>query len=344
MDPRVSRLVKGDRLEREKVLRDADCEFLDELIGMIMRGKKTRYTVDERHDIAVFNEGYDNCIVDLRASGISLSQKMKILKDNGSYFIHKLLKPLIKQKRKRKDCPVPGCTSLGLLHLPNHLNNVHRYKEKDRKFWLSIARLQKAGVSTKEVISRQDGQHTSHDYSRWYKPRNGFEQSCTIGTQAEKQEESTSGFYAPKVAARCSTASTQKEETRDNDPGQHSTAGRHEPHAGSFDEPNDAGEWYEIQRIRKACDERDRETRSSEDRTREACDERREGCSSEDRIREACDERRERCSSEDRTRDACGERRDRHSSRETGDNTQRNTTTEHTDNGMDQRYARDTDR
>ena len=213
MDPRVRQLVKGDRLEREKILHEADCEFLDELVRMIMKGKKQHFTVDERHDIAVFNEEYG--IDELRKRDIPLAQKIKTLKDDGSYFIHKLLKPMIKQKRIRKDCPVPGCTSLGLLHLPNHLNNVHRYNEKDRKYWLSIARLQKAGVSTKEIISRHDGEHRSHDVSRWYNPRYGFEQSCTMGTQTgeEKQEESTQGFYAPKVAVRCATASTQTEET-----------------------------------------------------------------------------------------------------------------------------------
>ena len=141
----MRQLVKGDREEREKILHDADCEFLDELIGMIMRGKKQCFTLDERHEIRVFDEAYD--VADLTRRGIPLAQKIKTLKADGSYFIHKLLKPLVKQKRKRKDCPVPGCTSLGLLHLPNHLNNVHRYNEKDRKYWLSIARLQKADVS-----------------------------------------------------------------------------------------------------------------------------------------------------------------------------------------------------
>ena len=291
MDPRVRQLVKGDRLEREKILHEADCEFLDELVRMIMKGKKQHFTVDERHDIAVFNEEYD--IDELRKRDIPLAQKIKTLKDDGSYFIHKLLKPMIKQKRIRKDCPVPGCTSLGLLHLPNHLNNVHRYNEKDRKYWLSIARLQKAGVSTKEIITRHNGKHESHDISRWYNPRNGFVQSCSIGTQTgdEEQEESTQGFYAPKVAVRCATASTQTEETeRDRDTisecdsrqctderireqgrecdARHNTEDTERDAVRRYEcDRSYSAEWDEIQRIKQVCNERECDERNREDDT-----------------------------------------------------------------------------
>ena len=163
-----------------------------------------------------------------------------------------MLKPVKRQQRKRKDCPVPGCTSLGLLQLHNHLNCVHRYNEKDRKYWLSIGRLQKSGVLTKELISRENGKRRSHDFSQWYKPRNGFIQNHCTGSETgeEEQDEGTQGWYAPKVATRCTTESTQTNGKRETKNGE---TGSNIIESGSDDTGSGerrTNEWYDAERHR----------------------------------------------------------------------------------------------
>ena len=43
--------------------------------------------------------------------------------------------------RKRKDCPIKGCHSIGLLKLANHLTSVHNIKNKETRLkWLNMAK------------------------------------------------------------------------------------------------------------------------------------------------------------------------------------------------------------
>ena len=50
---------------------------------------------------------------------------------------------LARQKcnRRRKDCPIKGCHSMGLLKLANHLTSVHNIKNKETRLkWLNMAK------------------------------------------------------------------------------------------------------------------------------------------------------------------------------------------------------------
>lgn len=44
-------------------------------------------------------------------------------------------------QRRRKDCPVPGCSKTQLLRLANHLADVHLLTSEERKPWLQKAKL-----------------------------------------------------------------------------------------------------------------------------------------------------------------------------------------------------------
>ena len=44
-------------------------------------------------------------------------------------------------KRKRKDCPIPGCCKTNLLQLSNHLASVHLLNSEERKPWLEKVRV-----------------------------------------------------------------------------------------------------------------------------------------------------------------------------------------------------------
>ena len=43
--------------------------------------------------------------------------------------------------RKRKDCPVFGCTSKNLVRLPNHLKQIHDMGSEERAKWLKWSKL-----------------------------------------------------------------------------------------------------------------------------------------------------------------------------------------------------------
>jgi len=187
MDSAISRLIRGDGGERAILLMDGDSTFMQEVVSTLMKIDRGRYSEDELEELNALNYAYDGEINNLLSKDIPFQEKVKILRIDGCKFIHKMLKPVKRQQRKRKDCPVPGCTSLGLLQLHNHLNCVHRYNEKDRKYWLSIGRLQKSGVLTKELISRENGKRRSHDFSRWYRPRNGFIQNHCTGSETGEE-------------------------------------------------------------------------------------------------------------------------------------------------------------
>ena len=44
-------------------------------------------------------------------------------------------------KRRRKDCPIPGCSKTQLLQLSNHLASVHSLNSEERKPWLEKVRV-----------------------------------------------------------------------------------------------------------------------------------------------------------------------------------------------------------
>ena len=125
MDSRITRLVKGDHDERAMLLMDGDSTFMREVIDMVMKCHREKRTEEELLELAALSCACDGAIQDLNNKDILFQRKVKILRRHGRDFIHKLLKPMKRHKRIRKDCPVPGCTSLGLLQLSNHLNNVH---------------------------------------------------------------------------------------------------------------------------------------------------------------------------------------------------------------------------
>ena len=58
------------------------------------------------------------------------------------------------KKLKCKQCLIPGCGSIFLVRLANHLAQVHGLTELERKYWLQFAKLQNTNairVYDKEV-------------------------------------------------------------------------------------------------------------------------------------------------------------------------------------------------
>jgi len=145
MDSRIERLIKGEPSEREEILAEAEDDFLREVIEIIMGCKKGYYSVSQQTELKSLDQQHGGVVKRLLSKNIPFHRKEKLLRETGSSFIHKLLKP--KQHRRRKDCPVPGCNSLGLLQLHNHLYQVHEYDKSKRNHWLSVARLRKAGIN-----------------------------------------------------------------------------------------------------------------------------------------------------------------------------------------------------
>jgi len=45
------------------------------------------------------------------------------------------------KKRPRRNCPVPGCHSMALKRLANHLRSVHNMDNAQRKEWLGKAKM-----------------------------------------------------------------------------------------------------------------------------------------------------------------------------------------------------------
>jgi hypothetical protein len=50
-------------------------------------------------------------------------------------------------KRYRRDCPFPGCGTIALVKLSNHLSQVHGLSSEERKPYLQKAKLQKYKIS-----------------------------------------------------------------------------------------------------------------------------------------------------------------------------------------------------
>ena len=157
MDSKLKRLLYGDYAERAMILLDADSTLISSILEMVEKCKKKKYTYDQLEELKALNYAYDNAIQDLKSETIPFTEKVNILKTDGVNFIHKLLVPLRKQRR-RKACPVPGCKSIALLQLHNHLKHVHHFNDEERKHWQTVARLNKLGINTiaKESQSFQD--------------------------------------------------------------------------------------------------------------------------------------------------------------------------------------------
>ena len=143
MDSKVRRLLYGDYAERALILLEADSTLISNILEMVEKCKKKKYTYDQLEELKALN--YEKAIQDLKSETISFTEKVNILKTDGVNFIHKLLVPLRKQ-RIRKACPVPGCKSIALLQLHNHLKHVHHFNEEDRKHFQRVARLRKLGI------------------------------------------------------------------------------------------------------------------------------------------------------------------------------------------------------
>ena len=156
MDSKLERLVKGDHAERAMILLDADSDTMKVIIQKIETCKRLKFTYDELNELKALNRAYEGVIRDLKSVDIPFNEKVRILREDGPDFIHKLLKPLRRHKRNRRNCPVKGCKSVALLQLHNHLKYVHRFNDEERKYWLTKARLDKLGVDYSSFILNHD--------------------------------------------------------------------------------------------------------------------------------------------------------------------------------------------
>jgi len=142
MERQMQRLVQGDFSTRIKVLEEADDGLLTEIISKINTLKEDMHTIEERYELNALNHAYNNVIKRLLNTQTPLAVKVKILKGRyAPYFLHKLLKLKKTSRRKRRECPYPGCIKFGLLQLHNHLRQVHKLEDKkERQYWLNVAR------------------------------------------------------------------------------------------------------------------------------------------------------------------------------------------------------------
>jgi len=144
MERQLAQLVYGDFSTRIKILEEADDALLTEIICKINSLTEDMYSLEERYELNALNQAYNNAIRKLKNSKTPLAAKVKILKGRyAAYFLHKLikLKKVPKCRRRRRECPYPGCSKFGLLQLHNHLRQVHKLEDKkERQYWLNVAR------------------------------------------------------------------------------------------------------------------------------------------------------------------------------------------------------------
>ena len=138
---RMTVLLNGDLTERRRVFHlPYDGYFFAKLLELIYTPTKYKYSEEELRDL----ERYEDTIQELKSFNIPFREKVQLLQREGPWFIHRLLKPLVKksQQRIRKDCPYPGCSKRGLLQLHSHLRQVHKLEDKtERQTWLDRARI-----------------------------------------------------------------------------------------------------------------------------------------------------------------------------------------------------------
>ena len=106
MDRKLERLVKGDHAERAMILLDADGDMMKVIIQKIETCKRMKFTYDELNELKALNRAYEGVIRDLKSDKIPFNEKVRILREDGPDFIHKLLKPLRRHKRNRRNCPI----------------------------------------------------------------------------------------------------------------------------------------------------------------------------------------------------------------------------------------------
>ena len=133
-------LAYGNLDERRSALHHNNYGFFDDVLELISNGKDSDYTIEQLQEL----DEYNTLIEQLKSVDTPFKEKFCILQRQGPYFIHKLLKPLVKQRkeRKRKDCPYPGCYKICLLQLHSHLRQVHQLTDKkERQKWLDAGRI-----------------------------------------------------------------------------------------------------------------------------------------------------------------------------------------------------------
>ena len=135
-------LVYGSLQERRSILHQIDYAFFARVLDLIATATKQHYSAEELQDL----RQYDNALAQLKSRETLFKTKTQLLQREGPLFIHKVLKPLIKiKRRKRKNCVYPGCFKKGLLQLHNHLRQVHKlHDKKERQQWLDTARIEQA--------------------------------------------------------------------------------------------------------------------------------------------------------------------------------------------------------
>ena len=142
MDRQLERLVRGDVSERSRILCEASDDLLRDILQGISAMKKEQYTNEELKELDVLNHSHNYIIHDLKSKKTPLKEKLRILQEKEvPWVIHKLFKLKRKQVRRRKNCPYPDCHRVGLLQLHNHLQQVHKIKDKtERQTWLDLAK------------------------------------------------------------------------------------------------------------------------------------------------------------------------------------------------------------
>ena len=128
--------------QRKCFLKDMENDKVDYLIALLQKMSLKKHSPQELH----YLENYKLISEMIRDPGFSMAIKRYIIKQYGYPFIHIATKPFLQKipVRNRRDCPIPGCNTLGLKKLSNHLSSVHPYlQQSERRYWLSKARLQR---------------------------------------------------------------------------------------------------------------------------------------------------------------------------------------------------------
>jgi len=138
-------LRDGTVQERKDVLVTINMYLLKTLlniIGNVLENETFEDRIIKRDILSRYTDTYTT-LLDRK---VSLKEKQKLLQKSGYIYLPIFLEIVgddvdaflpNKVNRTLKDCPVAGCRSKRLKRLSNHLNNVH--KIKDRKHWIQRA-------------------------------------------------------------------------------------------------------------------------------------------------------------------------------------------------------------
>ena len=127
--------------QRKYFLKDMEHDIVNYLISLLQKIPPKKHSPQDLQHL----ENYKLIVEMIRDPNFSMKMKRYIIQQYSYPFIHIAIKPFLQKKpvRNRRDCPIPGCNTLGLKKLSNHLTNVHPYLlQSERRYWLSKARTQ----------------------------------------------------------------------------------------------------------------------------------------------------------------------------------------------------------